>query len=153
MNTKGLQDNAIKTVGFLRDKGDLIASFLLCSAFVEHYCKTRIFIRLLEIRPNELIEVQDKTTKKMKRIFITSKLKKIVFVMNQNRVIDLGLLIGAWNNELYTQLKQFNQKRNSLVHKYADLLEVLTENEKEVTDIINRGISLLSNIKLGYIQI
>jgi hypothetical protein len=152
MNDNDWEDSAIKTVRELRDSGDLIASFVLCSAFVEHYCKTRLFVHLMDIRPMELIKVRDKTTKKIKEVFITTKMKKTIFDMSQGRVIEMGLLVRAWNHELYTQLKLFNRKRNHLVHKYETLLKILKEDEKEVRNVIELGLPLLHNIKLGYIQ-
>jgi len=152
MNKEDLEDSAIITVKKLRDSGDLIASFLLCSAFVEHYCKTKLFIHLMGIRPMELIKVRNKATKKMKNVFIVSKMKKTIFEMKQGSVIELGLLVGAWNHKLYSRLKLFNGKRNHLVHKYENLLKILEEDEKEVRNIIGLGLPLLHNIKLGFVK-
>ncbi len=149
------EDYAIKTVKEQRDKGDLIASFLLSSAFVEHYCKTKLLIFLMEKRPVEIRKVVDEHTKKMKNAFIWSDLKEIVWKTNlsQSKIIDIGFLVGAWDFKLWNQLKKFNKKRNNLVHKHENLLEILEEDEKEVRDIIERGLSLLHNIKLGYIKL
>jgi len=154
MNNENWEDNAIKTVKELRDSGDLIASFLLCSAFVEHYCKTRLLIRLTDIRPMEIREVLDKRTKKRKKASIWSDLKEIIWKTNlsQSRIMDIGFLVNAWDFKLWKQLKKFNSKRNNLVHKHENLLEILKEDEKEVRNIIERGLSLLHNIKLGYVK-
>jgi hypothetical protein len=67
MNNEKFEDYAIKTVKALRDSGDLIASFLLCSAFAEHYCKTRLFTFLTANRPIAIRKVKDKLTKKSKK--------------------------------------------------------------------------------------
>ena len=152
MDTKKLEDYEIRTVKELRDSGNLIASFLLCSAFIEHHSKTRLFIFITERRTVEIIKVQDKITKKMKNASIWSKMKKTIWDMNQGRIIELGLLVGAWNYKLYMQLTLFNKKRNNLVHNYENLLETLEEDEKEVRIIIEQGLSLLLNIKWGYVK-
>ncbi len=154
MNNEKLEDYAIKTVKEQRDNEHLIVSFLLCSAFVEHYCKTRLFIFLTANRPVEIIKVQDKLTKKMKNAVIWSKMKKIIWkgTMSQSKIMDVGLLVGAWNNELYEHLKKFNTERNRLLHKHENLLKILEKDEKEVRNIIELGLSLLHNIKLGYVK-
>lgn len=151
MNKEDLEDSAIITVKKLRDSGDLIASFFLCSAFVEHYCKTKLLIYLMENRPVELREVVDKRTKRTKKAFIWSDLKEIIWqpYMSQSRIIDIGFLVGAWDFKLWNQLKKFNKKRNRLVHEHENLLETLEKDEKGVRDIIEMGLSLLHNIKLG----
>ena len=152
MNNEKWEDYAIRTVREQRDEGDLIASFFLCSAFVEHYSKTKFYLSVTEKRPVELIKVDDKITKKMKNAVIWSKLKKIIWRMSQSRIIDMGLFVGAWNNELYSQLKKFNSERNDLAHEYEYLLKILDKDEKKVRKIIELGLSLLHNIKLGYID-
>ena len=78
-NDEEWEDYAIKTVTELRNNGDLIASFFLCSAFVEHYCKTKLFTFLMAHRPLEMIDVKDKITGKMKKVFIASEMQKIIF--------------------------------------------------------------------------
>jgi hypothetical protein len=145
------EDSAITTVRELSEQGNLIPALLLCSAFVEHYCKTRLFIFLMEHRPPELIEVNDKVTKKKKKVFIHSKLEKIISDMNQRRVIDVGLLVGAWDDRLSKELTKFNADRNDFVHQHEYILKILKkEDEKEVKRIIEKGLALLHNIKLGY---
>ena len=67
MSNEEWEDSAITTVRNLCVEGNLITSLHLCSALVEHYCRTRLFIFLMDIRPLELIEVKDKITKKMKK--------------------------------------------------------------------------------------
>jgi hypothetical protein len=78
-------------------------------------------------------------------------MKEIIWKTNlsQRRIIDLGFLVFAWDFELRRQLIIFNKKRNRLVHEHENLLEIL-EDEKEVRDIIERGLSLLHNIKSGF---
>jgi len=150
------EDYAIKTVKKLKNEGDLIASLFLCSAFVEHYCRTKLLIFLMENRSPELIEVEDKITKKPKKVFIYSEMRKIVFedIRSQWAIIKIGLLVGAWNKELHDQLKYFNRKRNSLVHQYENILQILEKDEgkKEAETIIELGLSLLHNIKFGYVK-
>ncbi len=152
MNNEKWEDYAIKIVKEQRDSGDLIVSFFLCSAFVEHYSKTKLFIFIMRIRKAELIKVRDKITKKTRNAFIWNKLRKMIWKMSQSRIIELGLLVRAWNHELYTQLLQFNERRNRLVHKYKNLLDILNKDEKEVRNLIDLGLSLLYNIKLGYVD-
>src|SRR3990170_9143632 len=102
-NDEEWEDYAIKTVTELRNNGDLIASFFLCSAFVEHYCKTRLFGFLTAHRPLELIDVKDKITGKMKKVFILSEMQKIIFedIRSQWTIMKVGLLVGAWDKKLY----------------------------------------------------
>jgi len=154
-NDEEWEDYAIKTVKELRDKGDLIASFFLCSAFIEHYCKTRLFIFLTGRRPIELIEVRDKITGKTKRAVIWGEMKKIIFkdIRSQWVIMKAGLLVGAWNKELYDQIEHFNEKRNQLVNRYENILQILERDEakKEAENIIELGLSLLHNIQLGYV--
>ncbi|MEE9509470.1 MAG: hypothetical protein V3V81_03145 [Candidatus Bathyarchaeia archaeon] len=154
MNNENWEDNETKTVRELRDKGDLFASFFLCSALIEHYCKTKLLIHLTDIRPMEIREVVDKRTKKTKKAFIWSDLKNIIWKtgLSQRRIMEIGFLVNAWDFKLWKQLKKFNRKRNNLVHKHERLLEILKEDEKEVRDIIDLGLSLLHNIKLGYVK-
>jgi cyanate lyase len=142
-------DSAINKVKELRDKGDLIASFLLCSTLIEHYCRTRLFVTLMDRRPSEIIQIT-----KERKAFIWSKLEEIVFnpYTSQSKIIDIGLLVKAWNYDLYNQLKQFNKKRNIHAHQYENLFKIMKRDEKEVRDIIEQGISLLHNIKLGYVK-
>jgi hypothetical protein len=148
MNNENLEDDAIRTVREQRDKGDLIASFFLCSAFVEHYCRTRLLIFLTD-RPLEIIKIT-----KNRKASIYSKMEKIIRkdLQSQRVLIDVGLLVGAWNNELYDQLRRFNTARNDFAHQYEYLLKILKKDEKEVRDIIDLGLSLLHNIKLGYVK-
>ena len=154
MKKEDLEDSATITVKKLRDSGDLIASFFLCSAFIEHYCKTKLLISLMDNRPVELREVEDKQTKKTRKAFVWSDLKEIIWqpYMSQSRIIDIGFLVGAWDFKLWNQLKKFNKKRNNLVHKHENLLEILEEDEQEVKEIIEWGISLLHNIKWGFVK-
>lgn len=152
MNNEKWEDYAIKTVKEQKDREDLIASFFLCSAFVEHYCRTRLFIFLTAHRSVELIKVKDKRTKKLRKASIWSKMKKIIRKMSQRQIIEVGLLVGAWNIDLYDQLKKFNNERNKLVHKYENLLQILEKDEKKVRNIIELGLSLLNDIKSGYVD-
>ena len=154
MNNENWEDYAIKTVKELRDREELIASFFLCSAFVEHYCKTRLFHFLTAHRPVELIRVKDKRTKEWRKASIWGKMKKIIWNprMSQSAIIDIGLLICAWNKELYDQLRKFNSERNDLVHKYENLLQILEKDEEKVRSSIELGLSLLNDIKRGYIN-
>ena len=102
-----------------------------------------------------LREVIDKRTKKTRKAFIYSDLKEIIWKTNlsQSRIIDIGFLVGAWDFKLWNQLKKFNKKRNNLVHKHENLLEVLEKEEKEeMREIIEKGLSLLLNIKCGYVK-
>jgi hypothetical protein len=149
MNDENFEDYAITKVKELRDNGELIASFFLCSSFVEHYSKTRLFSFIIGIRKMELVTVQNKVTKEPKTVFIVSKLKKIVWKMGQYRTIETGLLVGAWNHELYIQLKKFNKKRLGIVHEYEN---ILNKDEEKVKNVIDLGLSLLYNLKLGYVQ-
>ena len=152
-NLKNMDDSAVKMVMEQKDQGNLIASFLLCSTFIEHYCKTKLFIDIIERRPLELIKIRDKNTQEWRKVFITSKLEKIIWEdFNQRKILDIGLLFGAWNKELYDQLTKFNSERNKLIHKYQDLLKILEKDEKKVINIIELGLSLLPNIKRGYVQ-
>ena len=153
MNNENWEDYAVKTVKEQRDR-DLIASFLLCSAFVEHYCKTKLFAFLMARRPVELIKVKDKRTKELRKASIWGKMKKIIWnpSFSQRMIIDVGLLVGAWNKELYDQLIKFNRDRNDLVHKYEDLLQILEKDEEKVRSIIELGLSLLYDIKRGYVD-
>ena len=152
MNNEKWEDYAIKAVKEQSDRKDFIASFFLCSAFVEHYCRTRLFTFLTAHRSVELIKVKDKRTKELRKVFIWSKMKKIIWKMNQRKIIDVGLLVGAWNKELYDQLTKFNSDRNKLVHKYENLLQILKKDEKKVRSIIELGLSLLNDIKSGYVN-
>jgi hypothetical protein len=153
MNNEKWEDYAIKAVKEQRDRKDLIASFFLCSAFVEHYCRTRLFTFLTTHRSVEIIKVKDKRTKKLRKVFIWSKMKKIIWNgMSQSKIIDVGLLVGAWNIELYDQLRKFNSERNDLVHEYKNLLQILEKDEKKVRSIIELGLSLLNDIKSGYVD-
>ncbi len=154
MNSKNWEDYGIKTVKELRDREELIASFFLCSAFVEHYCKTRLFAFLTSHRPVELIKVKDKRTKEWRKASIWGKMKKIIWNprMSQSAIIDIGLLVGAWNKELYDQLKRFNSERNDLVHKYENLLQILEKDEQKVRSSIKLGLSLLNDIKRGCVD-
>ena len=90
----------------------------------------------------------------MKKAFITFKLKEIIWNsgMSQKTIIDVGLLVGAWNKELYDQLTKFNSDRNKLIHEYENLLEILEKEEKKVENIIKLGLSLLHDIKRGYVD-
>ena len=53
---------------------------------------------------------------------------------------------------MYDQLTKFNRERNKLIHKYQDLLKILEKDEKKVTNTIKLGVSLLPNIKRGYVE-
>ena len=152
MNNEKWEDYAIKTVKEQRDRKDLIASFFLCSAFVEHYCRTRLFTFLTTHRSVEIIKVKDKRTNERRKASIWSKMKKIIWKMSQSQIIDVGLLVGAWNKELYDQLRKFNSERNDLVHEYKNLLQILEKDEKKVRSIIELGLSLLNDIKSGYVD-
>ena len=156
MSNEEWEDSAIKTVKKLKNDGDLIASLFLCSAFVEHYCRTKLFLYLTDIRPLELIEVTDKVTKRKKKAFILCELEKIIFrdFRSHHTIIKVGLLVGAWNKELYDQLICFNEKRNHLIHRYENILKILEKDEgrKEAEDTIELGLSLLQNIKVGKIK-
>lgn len=85
-----------------------------------------------------------------------SELEKIIFeeFRSQWVIMKVGLLVGAWNKELYDQLKHFNKKRNGLVHWYENILQILEKDEgkKEAENIIDLGLSLLHNIKYGYVK-
>ena len=81
-NNEEWEDSAIKTVRELSEEGNLVSALLLCSAFDEHYRKTRLFIALMDCRPPELIEVYDKVTKKKKSVFIHTKIQKMISEMN-----------------------------------------------------------------------
>jgi hypothetical protein len=155
-NNEQWEDYAVKTVKKLKNEGDIVASLFLCSAFVEHYCRTKLLIFLLEKRPLELIEVKDKITKKPKKVYVFSKMRKIIFedIRSQRAIIKVGFLVGAWNKEVYEQLKNFNKKRNSLVHRHENILQILDKDKgkKEAEKIIALGLSLLDNIKLGYVK-
>ena len=152
-NLKNMDDSAVKMVMEQKDQGNLIASFLLCSTFIEHYCKTKLFIDIIERRPVELIKIKDKNTQEWRKVFITNKLEKIIWEeFTQRQILDIGLLVGAWNKELYDQLTKFNSERNKLIHKYQDLLKILEKDEKKVTNTIKLGVSLLPNIKRGYVE-
>ena len=155
-NNEKWEDYAIKTVTELRNNGDLIASFFLCSAFVEHYCKTRLFIFLTANRPIEIIKIPDKKTKEMKNASIWSEMKEIIFedIHSSWVLINIGFLVGAWDKKLYDQLEYFNGKRNHLVHRYENILQILEKDEgkKEATSIIELGLSILHNIKVGHID-
>ena len=155
MKKEDLEDSAMVSVKKLRDNGDLIASFFLCSAYIEHYCKTKLLSYITSNRKMELREVIDKRIKKTRNAFIYSDLKEIIWKTNlsQSRIIDIGFLVGAWDFKLWNQLKKFNKKRNNLVHKHENLLEVLEKEEKEeMREIIEKGLSLLLNIKCGYVK-
>jgi hypothetical protein len=143
MNNEDWEDYAIRTVKELRDSKDLIASFFLCSAFVEHYCKTKLFLFLTAHRPVELTKVKDKRTKEWRKASIWGKMKKIIWDMKQGQIIDVGLLVGAWNKELYDQMTEFNKARNKLVHK---------KDEAKVRSSIELGLSLLNDIKRGNVD-
>jgi hypothetical protein len=98
------------------------------------------------------MEVQDKRTKEIKKVFITSKMRNILWKdMSQRKIIDIGFLVGAWNKELYDQLRQFNNNRNNLVHKHENLLQILQNDEKKVKGVIKQGLNLLTDIKRGYV--
>ena len=129
-----MDDFAVKIEMEQKDQGNLIASFLLCSSFIEHYCKTKLFSDIIERRPVELIKIQDKNTQELKKVFITTKLKKIIWELTQRQLLEIGLLVRAWNKELYDQLTIFNRERNKLIHKYQDLLKILEKDEKKVKD-------------------
>jgi hypothetical protein len=148
---KQLDDYAVRTVTEQRDQGNLIASFLLCSAFIEHYCEVKLFSYLTRHRPIELYDVRDTSTKKQRKAFIWSKMKRILEhdFWSQRQRINLGLLVGAWNKELFDKLANFNKRRSDLVHQYEILLQILDKDEKEVRDLIDLGLSLLPNIKKG----
>ena len=152
-NTEQREDYSIETVKKLGNEGNLVASLLLCSAFVEHYCKTRLFIFLTSNRPIEIIRVRDKKTKEMKNAAIWCKMKESILGMNQARVIDVGLLVGAWNYELWTQLRLFNKNRNNFVHQHEYILKMLKKDDEEkAKKIIEQGLALLHNIKFGYMD-
>jgi predicted ATPase len=154
-NDEKWEDSAIKTVRELYNEGSLIPSLLLCSAFVEHYCRTRLFISVSN-RATEIIKVPDKKTKEMKNASVLCKLQEIIFAINHARIshariIDIGLLVGAWNYELYNELIKFNVERNHFVHEHEYILKILKKDDEEVKKIIEQGLALLHNIKLGYI--
>lgn len=147
MNNENWEDNETKTVRELRDKGNLIASFFLCSALIEHYCRTRILLSLMD-KPLEIIQIT-----KNRKAFIYSKMENIIRGIRSQKVrIDVGLLVGAWDNELYEQLRRFNKARNDFSHQVEYLLKILEKDEKKVRDNIDLGLSLLHNIKLGYVK-
>jgi|SRR3990170_6301891 len=153
------EDSAITTVRNLSNEGNLISALHLCSALVEHYCRTRLFIFLTPIRFAEIIKVQDKETQKMKNASVLCKIHEIIFPTNNHvrfshaSIIDIGLLVGAWNYELWKELKRFNKDRNHCVHKAEYILKILKKDDEEkVKKIIEKGIALLHNIKLGYIK-
>ena len=153
MNNENLEDYAVRIVKELRDRGDLIASFFLCSTFVEHYCKTKLKIFIRTNRPAELIEVEVKRTKERRKAFIYERLDKWIDNRIQGLIIELGLLVGAWNKELYNHLTRFNKERNDLAHEYENLLQILDhKDEKKVRSAIDRGLSLLHDIKRGYVS-
>lgn len=149
------EDYAVKTVKKLKNEGDLVAALFLCSAFIEHYCRTKIVVSLLD-RPLELIKVEDKTTKKTRQFFVLSEMRQIVFeqIRSHWEIIKVGFLLRAWNKEVYDQLLQFNTKRNRLTHQHDNILRVLEEDEgkKEAEEIIALGLSLLDSIKRGYVK-
>jgi hypothetical protein len=150
------EDSAITTVTELSNEGNLIPSLLLCSAFVEHYCRTRLFISVMSNRAAEIIKVKDKKTKEMKNASIACKMQEIIFAINHARIshakiIDIGLLVGAWDYELWNELDKFNKNRNRFVHQHEYILKILKKDDEEkVKKIIEQGIALLHNIKLGY---
>jgi len=126
---------------------------LLCSAFVEHYCKTRLFVFITAQRKLETIELPIKGSKFTKWVFIFSKLKKIISNFSQRNIIDIGLLYGAWDDKLSKKLVAFNKERNKLVHYHENILSILKKEEKEkVEKIIDHGLSLLDNVKFGFIK-
>jgi hypothetical protein len=135
MNNENWEDNETKTVRELRDKGDFIASFFLCSALIEHFCRTRILISLTD-KPLKIIQIT-----KNRKDSIYSKMKNIIQndIRSQKVRIDVGLLVGAWDNELYEQLRRLNKARNDFTHRSEYLLKILKKEEKEVRDNIDLG--------------
>lgn len=144
LNNEDWKDDAVQRVESLRDKRNLIESFLLCSTFIEHYCKTKLFLFLTTHRPLELYKVKDVHTKKLRKVFPFKKMNDIIKKFHHSQIIDIGFLIGVWNMKLYSQLKKFNSDRNNLIHKYENLLEILEKDEEKLRSVIERGINTLN---------
>ena len=80
-------------------------------------------------------------------------MQKIISEMNQRRVIDIGLLVGAWDDRLWKELTKFNADRNDFVHQHEYILKILKKDDEEkVRKLIEQGLALLHNIKLGYVE-
>ena len=64
----------------------------------------------------------------------------------------MGLMVCAWDDRLWKELTKFNADRNDFVHQYEYILKILKKEDAEKAKrIIEQGLALLHNIKLGYL--